>query len=170
EHDAGTDVPDVEAIAKQVVGGSRNHGTLPRVKRGRGQGDDHDEDDAHNPGWQLFQEQEKGDGTALVSGVVQGAAPGCDQTSGPNQCQDDENGHGSDANPDVQILVRFRRKGAQPERGEEEVVRQDGNGQDVQELPAQETRICKAGCRYASRVNMHLHANGDGSHDEEKSD
>lgn len=61
ENDKGTDVPDVELVAEEIVGAGGDHSRLKTVKGSCAHGDDHDEHNANNPARKGLEEHEKGD-------------------------------------------------------------------------------------------------------------
>jgi len=137
EDDSCADPPDVEAIAAEVVGESGDHGGLQGVEGGGGEGDDHHKDDTDGPGGELLEEVEKSDAAILVRVCgVKGPRPGCDEASGANEGYDYEGYNSSNGDADPEIFVSLGGEGSDPKVREEEVVCEDGHGEDVEELPA----------------------------------
>lgn len=171
EDDAASDEPDVEPVAEQVVGGGRDHGGLQTVESSCAQGDDHDEDDANDPAGKTFQESKEGDGPRRGNLIaLQSSRPDGDETGGADEGEDAQDDDGGDDGAEVEILVRLGGKGAQPEGGQEEAVCQDGDGQDVQELPAEEVGLEEARGLDEAAVDGGLCADGDGGEDDEADD
>lgn len=170
EDDEGANVPDVEAVAEEVVGGGGDHGGLERVKGGDAEGDDHDEDDADDPAGELLEEDEEGEGAGLRGVAGPGPRPGGDEARGADEGEDAEGDDGGDGDGDAQVLVRLGGEGAEPKVGEEKVIGEDGDGEDVEELPAEEAPLCEAGGVDEFGFNLRLDANGDGGDDDEADD
>lgn len=171
EDDEATDEPDVEPVAEQVVGSSRNHGRLETVKSSRAEGDHHDQNNADHPRGQLVQHKEEGDGPRggnVIGG--KGTGPDGDETGAADEDEDAEDYGRGQAGAETQILVSARGKGAQPEAGQKEVVGQDGDGQDVEELPAEKARLEEVRAIDEAAIHVHLDANGNGSDDDQKDD
>lgn len=145
QHDGQPDEPHIELVAEQVVGGGGDHGALQRVKGRGGQRHGHDEHDADDPRGELLEQQEEGH--AAVLGGISGprARPGGDATRHADEGEDNEDGDAGDGDANPQVAVGLGGEGAQPKVGEEEVVGQDRDGEDVQELPAEEVWLGEPG-------------------------
>lgn len=79
---------------------------MEAVKGSGAKGDHHDEDDAYGPCWELLEEVEEGDATVLVGvGGVESSGPGCDQTSGTNEGENDEGCDSRNGDTDPQIFI-----------------------------------------------------------------
>lgn len=117
DDDAGADPPDVEPVAKEVVGGRRDHGGLERVKGGGAEGHGHDEHEADDPRREEVDEREEGDGA--VDGVLRiagvDAGPGGDQAGAADEGDDAEDGDDGDGDADPEVFVGFGGEGAEPE-------------------------------------------------------
>lgn len=93
--------------------------------------------------------------------------PRSNQTRRANKRENDEQHHRSDANTNPQILIRFGREGSEPELREEEVVREDRNGEDVKDVPPQKTGLEQVGILNEAGLDVDGNAYGDGCNDDE---
>ena len=81
------------------------------------------------------------------------------------KCQNDQSNDCGNRNTDPQVLVSLRSKSSYPEIGEEEIVRQDRNGQDVEKLPTKESGLCEARRADKSLVNLSFDSDSNSSND-----
>ena len=132
------DHPDVELVAEQVVGAGRNQRRLEGVERRRGQRHGHHEDDADNPCGELSEQQEESEIAIFFVVERPGTTPGSEQTGYTDEGKNDEHDAASERDADPEVAVGARRKGTHPEAREEEVVGENGDGEDVDQLPAEE--------------------------------
>ncbi len=108
----------------------------------------------------MLKQQEEGDGR-LLGRIAQCAGPAREQARHADHSQDNGDGDGGDADPDPQVAVGLRGERAHPESRDEEVVRENGNGQDVHELPAQKARVEVVRALDQVVVDFRLDADGD---------
>jgi len=141
---------------------------LEAVEGGGGEGDGHDEYDANNPGWQTLEQDEEGDGAVFAD--WQGSGPYSEQTGDADEDEDYEYGDRGSGDADVEVFVGAGGEGANPEVGEEEVVCENGDGEDVEELPAKEGSVEETGGFDEVAVDFGGHANSDGGDYDEEED
>ncbi len=138
------------------------------VESGGAEGDGHDEHDTDDPGGQLAEKEEERNTACLGWRIAWvGAAPGCEQAGGADECQDACDSDGGNTGAYDEVFVGLAGEGAHPETGEEEVVRGDGNREDVDQLPAKKTGFEQPGRIDQGTIDVGFDANGYGGYDDE---
>jgi hypothetical protein len=97
------------------------------------------------PGWQLLQEIKESNAATLIGiSGIKSSGPGSNQACSAHKSQNDQGNYCSNRDTDPQILVGLRCKSSDPEIGQEEIVRQYGDWQDIDKLPTKKTGFGQA--------------------------
>lgn len=169
QHDGEPDVPKVQPVAEDVVGARAHHGALEAVKGRRAEGDGHDDHDPHDPRGELLEQQEERD-AALLGRVAERAGPAREEAAHAHDGEDDGDRDRGEADAHVEVPVGLGRERAHPETRQEEVVGQDGHGEDVEELPPQEGRVEVVGLFDQVVRDFRLDADRDDADDDQAQD
>lgn len=140
------------------------------VESGCGEGCHHDEYNAHHPSRKLPEQQEEGEITISSTSVFPGTRPCCKKAADADKRENAENGNGGNASSNPQVFICLGGEGTHPESGQEEVVRQNGDGEDVDQLPAKKAGLQIAGLVDQATVNVGFHTDRDNREDDQTND
>jgi len=128
--------PKIKPIAEDVVAARADHRALEAIKGGSAERDDHDKYNTDNPSGKLTKEEEEGEVTLVRGSERPGTRPGGEKTGATDEGEDYSYGNGRDDDADPEVFIAAGGEGAEPETGNEEVVRKNSDGEDVDELPS----------------------------------
>ncbi|KAB8356450.1 hypothetical protein FH972_024033 [Carpinus fangiana] len=166
QHNQTTNPPKRQPVAEKIIAGRADHGRLQAVERSGAECNNHDEGDADHPCGQPFQKVEECEVSIIAKAGVPCARPGCEQARRSDKHNDASHNGCGNGNTDPEVLVRLRGECSQPEPAEEHVVGQDRDGQNVDQLPAQQACFKIARACNLTRVNVCRCANTDGANDD----